>query len=65
MDVDTVDALAVALNDYNGAVVIVSHDERLVSLVVNDLQIVDQGQVKTWEKDWEAYRKMLEKELSF
>jgi ATP-binding cassette subfamily F protein 3 len=60
-----VDALAVALNDYNGAVVIVSHDERLVSLVVNDLYIVDSGKVSPWEKDWDAYRRLLEKELAF
>ncbi len=59
------DALAVALNDYNGAVVIVSHDERLVSLVVNDLYIVDQGRVAAWDKDWDAYRRLLEKELAF
>ena len=56
---------AQALNDYNGAVVVVSHDERLVSLCVNELWVVDSGSVSPWEKDWDAYRKTLEKELSF
>lgn len=65
MDIDTVDALAVALNDYNGAVVIVSHDERLVSLCVNEMWVVDKGKVTPWEKDWAAYQKMLEKDLKF
>ena len=65
LDVDTVDALAVALNDYNGAVVIVSHDERLVSLCMNEMWIVDQGKCAVWNKDWEAYKAKLVKELAF
>jgi ATP-binding cassette subfamily F protein 3 len=65
LDVDTVDALAVALNDFNGAAVIVSHDERLVSLCANEMWIVDSGTVKPWAKDWEAYKKVLIKELAF
>ena len=63
LDVDTVDALAVALNDYNGAVIIVSHDERLVSLCINTMWICHEGKVTPWEHDWETYRKKLEKEM--
>lgn len=61
--VQTIDALAMALNDYPGAVVIVSHDERLVSLVCNEMWIVHQGEVIQWDKDWDAYKKTLQKEL--
>lgn len=63
LDIDTVDALAVALNDYNGAVVCVSHDERLVSLCMNEMWVVHEGKCKVWSKDWDAYKRMLEREL--
>lgn len=63
LDLETIDALAMALNDFNGAVVIVSHDERLVSLVCNEMWVVHDGEVIAWEKDWEAYKKQLLKEL--
>lgn len=64
LDIETIDALAVALTEYPGAVVIVSHDERLVSLVCNEMWIVHQGQVQVWDKDWAAYKKVLQAELN-
>jgi ATP-binding cassette subfamily F protein 3 len=37
LDIDTVDVLAKALNDFTGGVVLISHDERLLTLVCNEL----------------------------
>ena len=33
LDIDAVNALIVALNNYNGGVIIVSHDQHLISTV--------------------------------
>ena len=57
LDVETVDILAQALNDFNGAVLLVTHNERLIRLVCNDLWIIDQGKIIEWEGDFDEYKK--------
>jgi len=51
--------LTEALNDYTGAVVLVSHDMHLLSLVAERLWLVDQGGVAPWQGDLDDYRAML------
>jgi ATP-binding cassette, subfamily F, member 3 len=43
LDVDTREALVQALNEYSGAVVIVSHDRHMIELVADRLVLVDSG----------------------
>jgi ATPase subunit of ABC transporter with duplicated ATPase domains len=40
---ETIEALAMALNNFEGGVVLVSHDERLISLVVDEIWQVKKG----------------------
>ncbi|ACO66328.1 ATP-binding cassette superfamily [Micromonas commoda] len=48
LDLETIEALAMALNNFEGGVVLVSHDERLISLVVDEIWQVKKGDM---EKD--------------
>eukprot|EP00033_Pygsuia_biforma_P000284 GCRY01000349.1.p1 GENE.GCRY01000349.1~~GCRY01000349.1.p1 ORF type:complete len:727 (+),score=258.10 GCRY01000349.1:157-2337(+) len=57
LDLDSVDALAEAVNLFDGGVVMVSHNKRLISLTCNELWLVDDGDCKLWEGDFERYRK--------
>ena len=59
LDIESREALTEALNDYTGAVVLVSHDMHLLSLVAERLWLVDQGGVAPWQGDLDDYRKML------
>lgn len=60
MDIETVDALIRALNEFEGGVVLVSHDERLISLVADELWVCNRDKtVKLFEGDFEAYRKLI------
>lgn len=59
LDIESREALTEALNDYTGAVVLVSHDMHLLGLVADRLWLVDQGGVKPWAGDLDDYRKML------
>ncbi|TKW67795.1 MAG: ABC-F family ATP-binding cassette domain-containing protein [Paracoccus denitrificans] len=59
LDIESREALTEALNDYSGAVVLVSHDMHLLSLVAERLWLVDQGSVAPWQGDLDDYRAML------
>jgi ATP-binding cassette, subfamily F, member 3 len=55
LDLEMRQALAVALQDYEGAVVLVSHDRHLLRSVADDLLLVDQGVAKVFDGDLDDY----------
>lgn len=59
LDIQSREALVQALMQYNGAVILVSHDPHLVELVADRLWLVKDGVVKPFLEDMEAYRKLL------
>jgi len=60
LDMETRESLVEALGDYSGAVVLVSHDWHLVELVADRLWLVENGTVKTFDGDLDAYRRRLD-----
>lgn len=59
LDIDAREALVAALNAYEGAVVLVSHDPHLVELVADSLWLVADGKVTPFDGDLADYRKFL------
>lgn len=59
LDIESREALVDALTAYSGAVILVSHDMHLLSMVADRLWLVKDGHVNTYEDDLQAYRKML------
>ena len=59
LDIDSRAALAEALNDYRGAVILISHDRRLIESCAERLWLVHDGGVRTYDDDLEAYRKLI------
>ena len=59
LDIESREALVEALNAYTGAVILVSHDMHLLSLVADRLWLVKDGRLTAWDGDLESYRKML------
>ena len=59
LDIESREALVEALTTYTGAVVLVSHDMHLLSLVADRLWLVAGGTVTSWDDDLEAYRRFL------
>ncbi len=59
LDIESREALVEALTAYTGAVILVSHDMHLLSLVADRLWLVKDGQVNPFEGDLEDYRRML------
>jgi ATP-binding cassette, subfamily F, member 3 len=59
LDMESREALVEALTEYSGAVILVSHDMHLLSLVADRLWLVKNGAVTPYTEDLEAYRKQL------
>ncbi|WP_417204987.1 ABC-F family ATP-binding cassette domain-containing protein [Antarctobacter sp.] len=59
LDIESREALVEALTAYSGAVILVSHDMHLLSMVADRLWLVGDGTVKPYEDDLDAYRTML------
>jgi ATP-binding cassette, subfamily F, member 3 len=56
LDVDSREALIRALMEFDGAVILISHDRHLVEATADRLWIVRDGTVKTYDGDMETYR---------
>jgi ATP-binding cassette subfamily F protein 3 len=59
LDVDTREALATALAEFAGSVLLVSHDRHLLRTTVDDFWIVADGMVHEFDGDLEDYREWL------
>ena len=59
LDMDAREALTQALNNYTGAVILVSHDPHLVETVADRLWLVADGTCVPYEDDLEAYRNLV------
>jgi ATP-binding cassette, subfamily F, member 3 len=59
LDIESREALVEALTAYTGAVILVSHDMHLLSMVADRLWLVKDGRVNPYDDDLEAYRRML------
>ncbi len=59
LDIDAREALISALNVYEGAVILVSHDPHLVELCADTLWIVAKGTCRPFDGDMEGYRALL------
>jgi ATP-binding cassette subfamily F protein 3 len=59
LDIDSRRALIEALNDYDGAVILISHDRYLIEATVDRLWLVNNGTVTTFEGDMDEYRDLV------
>lgn len=59
LDIESIDALAEAINHFNGGVIIVSHDERLIRETNCQLWIIENKQINEIDGDFDDYRKEL------
>jgi len=59
LDIEAREALVRALADFQGAVLLITHDPHLVELVADRLWLVGDGTVRPYEGDMEDYRGLL------
>jgi ATP-binding cassette subfamily F protein 2 len=65
LDMECIDALADAINHFQGGVVLVSHDFRLLEQVAEQIWVVDNKQITVWGGDIRSYKAHLVSGLVF
>eukprot|EP00043_Microstomoeca_roanoka_P013405 m.131257 g.131257 ORF g.131257 m.131257 type:complete len:612 (-) comp15742_c8_seq1:1477-3312(-) len=63
LDMLTIDALASAINRFEGGVVLVSHDFRLIDQVAKQIWIAENQTVTKWEGDIQDYKRFLRSKI--
>lgn len=64
LDMETIDALAEAINDFDGGMVLVSHDFRLISQVAEEIWICENEKVTKWTGGILTYKEHLKKKIA-
>ena len=59
LDIDSRRALLDALNDYEGAVILITHDRSLIELVADRLWLAADGHVKPFKGDMDDYARFV------
>lgn len=63
LDIETIDALCDAINEFNGGVVVVTHDQRLIEECECTLWVVEKQGVTRWDAGFEDYKETILREL--
>ncbi|XP_074045721.1 ATP-binding cassette sub-family F member 3 isoform X2 [Macrotis lagotis] len=63
LDMETIEALGRALNSFRGGVILVSHDERFIRLVCQELWVCEGGGVTRVEGGFDQYRDLLQEQF--
>jgi ATP-binding cassette subfamily F protein 3 len=59
LDVDSREALIIAINNYEGAVILISHDRHIIETCADQLWLVNDGTVKPFDGDMDDYTKLV------
>jgi ATP-binding cassette subfamily F protein 1 len=63
LDIETIDALIDAMNAFNGGIVVVTHDQRLIESCDCDLWVVEKQSATKWVAGFDDYKESLLREM--
>jgi ABC-type multidrug transport system ATPase subunit len=63
LDIETIDALVDAINEFNGGIIIVTHDQRLIEQCDCTLWVVEKLGVTEWTAGFDDYKESILKQL--
>lgn len=63
LDIETIDAPCEAINEFNGGIVIVTHDQRLIEECECTLWVVEKRDVTKWEEGFDDYKETILRQL--
>ncbi|KAI1728192.1 ABC transporter domain-containing protein [Ditylenchus destructor] len=63
LDLESIDALAEAINNFSGGMILVSHDFRLVHQVTDEIWVCDHQKITKWDGDIFSYKEHLRRKI--
>ena len=63
-DMEMIDSMAEAIKAFQGGVVVISHDFRLLQHVADEIWVIDKG-LKIWDGDIVSYKSSLKKKFGY
>eukprot|EP00760_Papus_ankaliazontas_P004544 PhM_4_TR11950/c0_g1_i1/m.87325/K06185/ABCF2; ATP-binding cassette, subfamily F, member 2 len=63
LDIESIDALGEAINAFEGAVIVVSHDLRLIAQIADEIWVAENGAVTKFPGDIADYKEYVEKTI--
>uniref|UniRef100_A0A8C9T6A1 ATP-binding cassette sub-family F member 2 n=1 Tax=Scleropages formosus TaxID=113540 RepID=A0A8C9T6A1_SCLFO len=63
LDIETIDALADAINEFEGGMMLVSHDFRLIQQVAREIWVCEKQTITKWNRDILAYKEHLKSKI--
>lgn len=63
LDIECIDSLADALKAFDGGVILVSHDFRLIDQVADEIWVCENQTIKKWDADIREYKEHLRKNM--
>ena len=64
LDIETIEGLARSLSTFEGGVFMVSHDQRLIELVCDEIWSLEDAEVKIWPGNMKSYKKHIVEQMS-
>ncbi|CCJ28141.1 unnamed protein product [Pneumocystis jirovecii] len=63
LDINTIDALCMAINNFDGGAVIISHDFMLINKVATEIWVIENGKIHVWDGSIKEYKEKLKKKF--
>lgn len=63
LDLNMRDAISFALQSYEGAVILVSHDKHMLNSVIDEMVYIDRGQIHPFDGDLDEYQSFIKQQL--
>ena len=63
LDLNMRDAISFALQSYEGAVILVSHDKHMLNSVIDEMVYIDRGQIHPFDGDLDGYQSFIKAQI--
>ncbi len=64
LDIPTIEYLEKQLNQFSGAILLITHDRAFLQKIANKIMILDRGEINAWECDYQRFLFLREQQLA-